>query len=66
MFYTPGMEQGKRFLVWRKEERKVREGFPIISRQSHKTGIYQHLTAGREWTRAVLGANRSLRLMLIF
>lgn len=66
MFYTPGMEQGKRFLVWRKEERKVREGFPIISRQSHKTGIYQHLTAGGEWTRAVLGANRSLRLMLIF
>lgn len=46
MFYTPGMEQGIRFLVWRKEERKVREGFPIISRQFHKTGIYQHLTAG--------------------
>lgn len=42
MFYILGMEQGKRFLLWRKEDRKAREGFA----HHLKTGIYHHLTTG--------------------
>lgn len=62
MFYTLGMEQGKRFLLWRKEKRKARDEFP-----HHLKTVSQDrsISASGYWGGMDLGANRSLRLRLI-
>jgi len=59
MVHTLGTEQGKVLAM----EERPEESSPITSRQSHKTGIYNHLPTGAGCMRErIPEANRYLRL----